>query len=106
MADQTLARMFWNRVELSGDKPAQQLKQRGVWKTLTWREVGEGVREISTGLVALGRRRGEAVGMLSASRAEGVHAHFATLTARRATIPIYPTYRPGFIPYSVHCAAL
>ena len=38
MADQTLARMFWNRVELGGDKPAQQLKHRGAWKTLTWRE--------------------------------------------------------------------
>ena len=81
MADQTLARMFWNRVELSGDKPAQQLKQRGAWKTLTWREVGEVVRETSTGLVALGRRRGEAVGILSASRAEWVQADFAIFTA-------------------------
>src|SRR5713101_8148617 len=83
MADQTLARMFWTRVELGGDKPAQQLKHRGAWKTLTWREVGEIVREISAGLVALGRRRGEAVGILSASRAEWVQADFAIFTGLR-----------------------
>src|SRR5438552_2101413 len=102
MADQTLARMFWNRVELSGDKPAQQLKQRGAWKTLTWREVGEVVREISTGLVALGRRRSEAVGILSASRAEWVQADFAIFTAGCVTIPIYPTYPPDLIQYIVN----
>src|SRR5437870_6035256 len=104
MADQTLARMFWNRVELSGDKPAQQLKQRGAWKTLTWREVGEVVREISTGLVALGRRRGEAVGILSASRAEWVQADFAIFSAGCRTIPIYPTYPPDLIQYIVNDA--
>ncbi len=106
MADQTLARMFWNRVELSGDKPAQQLKQRGAWKTLTWREVGEVVREISTGLVALGRRRGEAVGILSASRAEWVQADFAIFTAGCVTIPIYPTYPPDLIQYIVNDAGV
>src|SRR5260370_1276965 len=106
MADQLLARMLWNRGELSGAKPAQQFKHRGAWKTLTWREVGEIVREISTGLVALGRRRGEAVGILSASRAEWVQADFAIFTARGVTIPIYPTYPPDLIQYIVNDAAV
>src|SRR3989441_1022980 len=102
MADQTLARMFWNRVELSRDKPAQQLKHRGAWKSLTWREVGEIVREVSTGLVALGRRRGEAVGILSASRAEWVQADFAIFSAGCVTIPIYPSYPPDLVAYIVN----
>src|SRR5713226_4713353 len=106
MADQTLARMFWNRVELGGDKPAQRLKHRGAWKTLTWREVGEIVREISAGLVALGRRRGEAVGILSGSRAEWVQADFAIFTAGCVTIPIYPTYPPDLIQYIVNDAGV
>src|SRR5882724_12538893 len=106
MADQTLARMFWNRVDLSGDKPAQQVKHRGAWKTLTCRDVGEIVREVSTGLVALGRRRGEAVGILSASRAEWVQADFAVFTAGCVTIPIYPTYPPDLIQYLVNDAGI
>src|SRR5260370_9634025 len=99
MADQLLARMLWNRGELSGAKPAQQFKHRGAWKTLTCREVGEIVREVSTGLVALGRRRGEAVGILSASRAERVQADFAVFTAGCVTIPTYPTHPPDLIHY-------
>jgi len=106
MADQTLAQMFWNRVERSAAKPAQQLKHRGAWKTLTWREVGEIVREISAGLVALGRRRGEAVGILSASRAEWVQADFAVFTAGCVTIPIYPSYPPDLIQYIVNDAGV
>src|SRR6266545_5191727 len=106
MADQTLAQMFWNRVERSAAKPAQQLKHRGAWKTLTWREVGEIVREISAGLVALGRRRGEAVGILSTSRAEWVQADFAVFSAGCITIPIYPSYPPDLIQYIVNDAGI
>ncbi|HYS93084.1 MAG TPA: AMP-binding protein, partial [Candidatus Acidoferrales bacterium] len=80
MPDSTLPRMFWNRVEKSSARPAQQFKYRGAWRTLTWREVGEAVRELSAGLVALGRRPGEAVGILSASRAEWVQADFAAFS--------------------------
>ena len=106
MSDQSLARMFWNRVEKSAAQPAQQLKQRGAWKTLTWREVGETVRELAAGLVALGRRPGEAVGILSSSRAEWVQADFASFSAGCITIPIYPTYPPDLIEYIVNDAGV
>lgn len=101
MADGTLATMFWDRVERSGDRPAQQFKQDGKWQTLTWHEVGEAVRELATGLIALGRRRGDAVGILSGSRAEWVQADFAIFSAGCTTIPIYPTYPPDLIQYIV-----
>ena len=41
MAADTLARMFWDRVERSAGRPAQSFKQGAGWKTVTWREVGE-----------------------------------------------------------------
>jgi len=41
MQPDTLARMFWDRVEASSDRPAQQFKQGADWKTITWREVGD-----------------------------------------------------------------
>ena len=47
MAEDTLARMFWSRVEKSADRPAQQFKRGADWKTLTWREVGDTVRELA-----------------------------------------------------------
>ena len=87
MAEDTLAKMFWSRVERSGDRPAQQFKQGGAWQTRTWREVGDVVRELALGLIALGRGKGDAVALLSASRAEWVHADFAIFSAGCITVP-------------------
>jgi long-chain acyl-CoA synthetase len=104
MAHGTLASMFWNRVERDGDRAAQRYKANGTWHTLNWRQVGEGVRELATGLLVLGRRKEDAVGILSASRAEWVQADFAIFSAGCRTIPIYPTYPPDLIQYLVNDA--
>ena len=106
MTQDTLAKMFWNRIERSGDQPAQQAKRDGVWKTLTWKEVGQAVRELAAGLLALGRKKGDAVGILSASRAEWVHADFAIFSVGCVTIPIYPTYPADLIQYIVNDAGV
>jgi len=102
MATDTLARMFWDRVERSGDRPAQQFKHGADWKTITWREVGDVVREVALGLIALGREKGDAVALLSASRAEWVQADFAIFSAGCVTVPVYPTYPPDLISYVVN----
>jgi long-chain acyl-CoA synthetase len=102
MAAETLATMFWSRVEKSADRPAQMLKQGGVWKTLTWREVGDAVRELALGLIALGRQKGDAVALLAASRAEWVQADFAIFSAGCVTVPVYPTYPPDLVAYVVN----
>jgi long-chain acyl-CoA synthetase len=106
MTQDTLAKMFWNRIERSGDQPAEQAKRDGVWKTLTWKEVGQAVRELAAGLLALGRKKGDAVGILSASRAEWVHADFAIFSVGCVTIPIYPTYPADLIQYIVNDAGV
>jgi len=102
MARDTLARMFWSRVEQSGERPAQMVKLDGAWRTLTWREVGVVVEEVALGLLALGRQKGEAVALLSSSRAEWVQADMAILSAGCITVPIYPTYPPDLIAYVVN----
>ena len=101
-ADETLGRMFWARVERSGGQPAQMVKRGGRWHTLTWAEVGERVRELALGLLALRRIRGETVALLSRSRAEWVQADFAIISAGCVTVPIYPTYTPEQIAYLVN----
>jgi len=102
MATDTLGRMFWDRVERSGDRPAQQFKHGADWKTITWREVGDVVREVALGLLALGRGKGDAVALLSASRAEWVQSDFAIFSAGCVTVPVYPTYPADLIAYVVN----
>ncbi len=102
MAADTLARMFWDRVEKSAGRPAQSFKQGAGWKTVTWREVGDNVRELALGLIALGRQKGEQVALLSASRAEWVQADFAIFSAGCVTVPVYPSYPPDLIAYVIN----
>src|SRR6058998_2699589 len=102
MAADTLARMFWDRVEKSAGRPAQSFKQGAGWKTVTWRDVGENVRELALGLIALGRQKGEQVALLSASRAEWVQADFAIFSAGCVTVPVYPSYPPDLIAYVIN----
>jgi long-chain acyl-CoA synthetase len=102
MADDTLAKLFWSRVERSGSLPAHRFKQGGAWQTLTWREVGEIVRELALGLIALGRQPGDTVALLSASRAEWVQADFAIFSAGCITVPVYPSYPADLVAYVIN----
>jgi long-chain acyl-CoA synthetase len=99
---ETLARMFWRRVEMRGSLDAQLVKRDGIWRRLTWSDVGDTVRELAYGLLALGRPPQETVALLSSSRAEWVQADFAILSTRGITVPIYPTYTPDRIAYVVN----
>ena len=102
MGDENLGQMFWRRVERSSGLPAQMLKRGAQWQTLTWAQVGEIVRELGLGLLALGRKPGDAIALLSQSRAEWVQADFAILSTGAVTVPIYPTYPAEQIAYIVN----
>jgi long-chain acyl-CoA synthetase len=93
--------MFWERVEGGGDRPAQLVKTGTGWAEVSWRALGEEVRELALGLLALGRQKGDAVGLLSQTRAEWVRADFAILSAGCVTIPVYPSYPAEAVAYIV-----
>ena len=84
-----------------GDRPAQRVKVGGAWRDVSWRALGEEVREVALGLIALGRQPGDAVGLLSQSRAEWVRADFAIFSTGGVTIPVYPSYPPETLAYIV-----
>jgi len=102
MAEDTLARMFWSRMDRGGDRPAQQFKRDGVWVTVTAKDLATVVREVALGLIALGREKGDRVALLSNSRAEWVQADFAIFSAGCVTVPIYPSYPPDLVAYVVN----
>jgi long-chain acyl-CoA synthetase len=93
--------MFWRQASRSGDRPAQRVKAEGAWRDVSWRALGEEVREVGLGLMGLGRQPGEAVGILSQTRAEWVRADFAILSIGGVTIPVYPTYPSETLAYIV-----
>jgi long-chain acyl-CoA synthetase len=63
----------------------------GSWTSKTYVEVGEIVRELSLGLIALGIEKGDKVAILSNTRVEWTYFDFAALTAGATVVPIYQT---------------
>jgi long-chain acyl-CoA synthetase len=102
MAEKSIARVFWKRIEGSGKAPAQMVKRGGEWQTSTWEGVGEIVREVALGLLALGRQPSDTVAPFPEPRGVGT-ADSAIL--RRDRSPFYlSTYPPEQIAYIVNDA--
>ena len=97
----SLGRLFWERVSGSADRPAQRIKVAGAWRDVSWRTLGDEVREVALGLIALGHEPGHAVGILSQSRGEWVRTDMAILSIGGVTIPVYPTYPSETLAYIV-----
>ena len=87
----TVPTMFWNAVRQRGDKVALRQKALGVWRPVTWRELGDAAREVGLGLIALGLAPGEVVSILANTRKEWLYADFGCLGAAGVTNGIYPT---------------
>jgi long-chain acyl-CoA synthetase len=102
----TLAKLFWDRVAASPGRDAHLARRDGLWVRSTWAEVGDVVRDVACGLLALGRRPGDAIGILARSRPEWVQADFAIFSAGGVTVPIYPTSTAEEIAYIVNDAGV
>jgi long-chain acyl-CoA synthetase len=99
MAGETVCSMFWNKVEEIPDQPALSSREGEGWKTLTWRDYGDAVRETALGLIALGVEPKQTVALLSKNRPEWHIADVAGLTAGATTVPVYVTNSPPQVSY-------
>ena len=87
----TIAAMFWNAVAQRGDKVWLREKHLGIWRSWSWTQVGEAVREIAGGLMSLGFAAGDTASILSNTVLEWVLADLAVLSAGGVSNGVYPT---------------
>lgn len=87
----SLAGLLQLRVQQQPDREAFRYPVAEQWRSLTWRQAGERVRHIAAGLLALGIKREERVGILSNTRLEWVLADLGVLSAGAATTTVYPS---------------
>ncbi len=64
------------------------------WGTISYPKLGDGVREIAKGLIALGVKPGDRVAILSNTRAEWTLADFGAICAGAVVVPVYQTNSP------------
>ena len=91
LAGDTLAAMFWNAVTERGPRVWLREKDLGIWRSWTWNQVGEAVREIAGGLMSLGFAPGDTASILSNTVVEWVLADLAVLSCGGVANGIYPT---------------
>lgn len=80
-----------HRIAATPDSEAYQFPTDNGWKTVTWRQVGERVRDIASGLRALGLQDEQCVAIASSTRFEWIMADLGILCAAGATTTIYPS---------------
>jgi long-chain acyl-CoA synthetase len=74
-----------------GDRTLKLTKIAGKWEPVTWRESLEALPAGVMGLVALGFKKGDAVGIASRTREEWSEIDLVILTAGGVTIGLYPS---------------
>jgi long-chain acyl-CoA synthetase len=87
----SMARMILDRVAATPDREAFRHPVGDRWVSLDWRQVGDRVRAIAAGLLALGVRSEDRVAIAASTRLEWILADFGVLCAGGATTTVYPT---------------
>jgi fatty-acyl-CoA synthase len=104
---ETIGRYFDGVVARQGERVALVAPQQGIrW---SWRELAARVDAFAAGLVSLGLRPGERIGIWSPNNAEWVITQFATAKAGLILVNINPAYRLSELEYALNkvaCRAL
>lgn len=87
----TIPALFWNGVRKRGPQVWMRQKDLGIWRSWTWTQTGEAVREIAGGLASLGFGPRDTASILSNTVIEWVLADLAILSAGGVSNGIYPT---------------
>jgi long-chain acyl-CoA synthetase len=95
----TIVDAFEARVREHPGRPALFHRSGSTWSALTWADYGAAVSEVAAGLVALGARAGDRIGILSANRPEWHVCDLGVLTAGCVSVPLYQTSSPSQVGY-------
>jgi long-chain acyl-CoA synthetase len=87
----SVARMFWHGVRTRGSQTLLRQKELGIWRAMTWAELGRAAREVGMGLAALGFEPGEVASIQSNTNREWLFADLGILGAGGVSNGIYPT---------------
>jgi long-chain acyl-CoA synthetase len=94
IAGSTLLTAYAETVAQAPDAVAHEWLAGGEWRSLTYRQVRERVRDAALGLAATGLRPGEFAAVWSRNRSEATIADYAVMHARGVPVFIYPTIAP------------
>ncbi len=95
----TIAKMFWDGVARRSGQTVLRQKDFGIWRAMTWSQLGDAARDIGMGLIALGFEAGEVISILSNTNREWVQADLGGHVAGGVVNGIYPTDAASQVEY-------
>jgi long-chain acyl-CoA synthetase len=87
----SIAQMFLDRVKASPDKEAFRSPDGEAWKSITWQETADRVKNLAAGLLSLGITSENRVAIASSTRVDWILADLAIMCASAATTTVYPS---------------
>ena len=88
----SLGRLFLDRVSTSGGAEAYRgPAEGGGWRSWTWAQAGDEVTALAAGLLSLGLRQEDRVGISCSTRVEWIFADLAIMCAGGANTSVYPS---------------
>jgi long-chain acyl-CoA synthetase len=94
MNSRTLPKIFIEQVSKQKNKTFLMYKEKGEWRHISWIEVGERVKLITLGLMALGVGKGDRISAISETRPDYAYCCTAIANAGAIFSPIYHTNSP------------
>lgn len=91
MTTRTIPQMLLDRIAVHPDQTAFLVPVEPGWREVSWREVGDRVRDIAGGLRALGLESEQRCAISSGTRLEWILADLGILCAGGATTTVYPS---------------
>ena len=99
---QTLPNILSNTTEILGGCPVIFEKMHGKYIAIGYSELQQYVNEFTEGLIGLGMKPSDNIGILSENRSEWVIADFAIMQGQGVTVPFYHTLAPKQIEYIIN----
>lgn len=101
---ETIISMVQERMRKHPEKPALAHKVNGVYRDISWGELGQRVKRAALGLIALGVKPKDKVCLMSKNCPEWVVADLGIIFAGAVNVPIYHTNKGSQISYIVNDA--
>jgi long-chain acyl-CoA synthetase len=85
----TFPRCLLQHANIRPERPAIREKSRGIWQTLSWRQLADEVTALAAGLAAQGLQRGDHVGLLGENRPQLFAAMAAAQWLGGVVVPLF-----------------
>ncbi len=85
----TLPKLLVRNAQAFATEPAMREKDRGIWKTMTWSDCRDFMRDFALGLAALGFERGDKLAVVGDNRPALYLAQLAAQARGGVAIPVY-----------------